>query len=104
MKKGSNIVSDEFFIEYVNAVIPDLIKYLESTKDEEWIEDVTCSNDKKKLCIVNHMITHFESGAVDLKIFFSQTLWNEFFLYRVNDGHIPFFYGNTPKERWIRII
>ena len=104
-KSFNNPLSPGLFEAYIKKVVPGLIKHLESTKDSDWVEDITLSKDKKKYCIINHMITHFESGGIDLEIFFTQTRWDQFFLFQVNDGNLSIVYpGETPKERCLNLF
>ena len=104
-KRGhQNPTTPEFYEDYIKAVVPKIIEHFESTKDDEWMVGITSSGDNlEKVCVVNHIIRAL-GKRIDLDIFCSQTGWNYFFMFQVNDGNTKFFKGDTPKQRCLSLF
>lgn len=85
--------------------LQDLIDYIESTKEENWIVDRVRDKDNNG-CVMSHIFDFGggDNGGGDAWDFFEGMWATTYMIYPVNDGEHPQYKQSTPKQRCIAYL
>mgnify|MGYP003607769098 CR=1 FL=1 len=83
-----------------------IISHLESTREEDWVEDVVRSKDGSKNCLFGHIFSMSEDEKESNRLWdlFECTVATTYMVYPVNDGRDPDYPQATPRQRCLAYL
>lgn len=89
--------------------LPSFIRYLENTKDSEWVCDIVRSKGNTKNCVMGHLVNYVYGkdyqDSISLAWDIFEEIWSTtFYIYEVNDGNHKRYPQDTPKARIIKYL